>query len=163
MSESAKAFLAFEKWKGDGFVGEVPEKTDVGKSVGELLTLLLMPRNAQRSYRVFDGSEVISVTIFKSIADAKKLAVRFGKTKNIEVIHPLECRGDFVVLPYVYGGVRDLSLETRSRGETKWNILVNVEEVLEANHEEAFVIGFHGHGAIGAFYIKGSRLSARRG
>lgn len=122
-----------------------------------------MPRNAQRSYNIFDKCEVVIIMIFGTITDTEIESVRLGKAKDVEVINPLDCGGDFVVLPDVNGGISDFTLEACSGSKSKGDIMVDVENIFEVNDKEAFVIGFDGHRAIGAFDVKSGRLRAGRG
>lgn len=122
-----------------------------------------MPRDAQRSYDIFDGREIVVVAIMDTITDTEVQSVRAGKAEDIEVVDPLDRRSDFVMFPYVDGGISDLALEPSCRGESKRDIVVNVEDVFEANNKEALVIGFDGHRAIGTFNVKSGRLCPERG
>jgi hypothetical protein len=91
------------------------------------LTLVLVPRDTQWRYYGFDGSEVVTIHVFDTITDAMKRTVSPGKTEDAEVVDPLDCWGDVVMLPDINGSISYFTLETRGGGKSKWDIVINVE------------------------------------
>ena len=66
------------------------------------------------------------------------------------------------MLPYIDGSIGYFPLKTRGRSETKRDIMIHIEKILEAYHEVSFVIGFNRDCAIGTFHIQHGRLGSWR-
>src|ERR1700733_12933005 len=107
-------------------------------------------------------SEIVTIHIFDTITNAMKSAVNFGETKDIEVVNPLDCWRDVMVLPDIDSGISYFALKTGGRGESKWDIMIHVEKAIKVYNEVPFVIRFDGNHVIGTFHIQCGSLSSWR-
>ena len=58
-----------------------------------------------------------------------------------------------MVFPDVNSCIGNFALETRGRGETEQDIVVDVETSIKMDDQVSFVIWFHRNGAIGTFHV----------
>ena len=136
-------------------------EAQIYEHVQKFLTLAFVPRNTQWSYYSLDGCEIITIRVLNIIAGTMKEAISLGKAEDIEIVNPLDCWRDVMILPDVNGSISYLTLETCGGGESKWDIMIHVKPVVVEYNEVVLVIWFDQNCAIGIFYIQCSHLSSR--
>jgi len=113
-------------------------------------------------YYGFDGCEIITICMRDTIADAMKKTISLGKAEDAEVVNPLDCWRNVIMLPYINSSIGYPPLKTRGRSKTKWDIMIHVEKILKVYHKVPFVIRFNGDCVIGTFHIQHSCLGSWR-
>jgi hypothetical protein len=144
----AQILFVFVIEERDGLVGKIPVETAIEKGIRKFLAFALVPRDTKWSYHGFDGCEVITIWMIDTITGTEKCAIRLGKAEDIEIVDPLNCWGDFMMLLDVDSSIGYFALEARGRCEAERDIMIHVEQTIKVNDKELFVIRFHGDCAI---------------